>query len=147
MATLWPAEMMSGFKDLPGEPSRATKFVAAMAAIEAATQAVGYLEDGLFGFQLDEVIAAKVSAPSSRGAPRGGGEFGGRGGIVIRSELHDDQCVGCGDQLSVADYVQRASVTFARGEYAGERGVVIVAECSCGATSVVPLSVNLRPAA
>ena len=41
--------------------SRATKFMVAMKAIEAAVQAVGELEDGLFGFQLREVVAAKVS--------------------------------------------------------------------------------------
>ena len=65
---------------------------------------------------------------------------------MIRSELRDDQCVGCGAALHGAE-VNRAAVTFARGEYAGERGVVIVAECSCGATSVIPLCVDLRPAA
>ena len=66
---------------------------------------------------------------------------------MIRSELRDDQCVGCGLSLQKADYVERHEVVFAKGEYAGARGVVIVAECHCGITTVVPLSVDLRRAA
>lgn len=66
---------------------------------------------------------------------------------MIRSELCDDRCSGCAASLNRAAYAGRESVTFARGEYAGERGVVILAECGCGATSIVPLLVDLRPAA
>ena len=66
---------------------------------------------------------------------------------MIRCELRNDQCVGCGASLDRAEYVERHPVVFARGEFAGCRGVVIVAECSCGHTKVVPLSVDLRPAA
>ena len=66
---------------------------------------------------------------------------------MIRSEIRDDSCVGCGASLDRAEYVERHEVVFAKGEYAGARGVVIVAECSCGHTSVIPLSVDLRRAA
>ena len=41
-------------------PSRATAFLAAIRAIEEAVQKVETLEDGLFGYQRDEVVAAKV---------------------------------------------------------------------------------------
>ena len=41
-------------------PSRATAFLAAIRAINEAAQKVELLEDGLFGFQRDEVVAAKV---------------------------------------------------------------------------------------
>ena len=41
----------------------------------------------------------------------------------------------------------RPLLVYATGEYAGEPGTVIVAECPCGITSVIALSVNLRPAA
>ena len=67
--------------------------------------------------------------------------------FMIRSELHGERCHGCGAPLTEADYYERHPVVFARGEFAGCRGVVIVAECSCGHTKVVPLSVDLRPAA
>ena len=66
---------------------------------------------------------------------------------MMRSELRDDECGGCGSSLTEADYVERADAIFAHGEFVGERGVVIVAECACGTTEVVPLSVDLRPAA
>ena len=63
---------------------------------------------------------------------------------MIRGELHHDLCYGCGAPLSEADSVQRHDVVFATDEFSGEPGVVIGAECSCGITSVIPLSVNLR---
>lgn len=66
---------------------------------------------------------------------------------MIRSELRDDQCVGCGASLDRAEYVERHEVVFAKGEFAGERGIIVLAECSCGITSVVPLCVDLRRAA
>ena len=66
---------------------------------------------------------------------------------MIRAELHDDHCSGCGAPLIQAEYIERHDVTFATGEFRGEPGTVIVAECGCGATSVVPLCVNLRRAA
>ena len=66
---------------------------------------------------------------------------------MIRSELRDDSCHVCKTRLSAADYLERRDVVYARGEYAGESGVVILAECSCGITSVIALAVNLRPAA
>ena len=40
--------------------SRATAFLAAIRAITEAVQKVETLENGLFGFQRDEVVAAKV---------------------------------------------------------------------------------------
>ena len=69
------------------------------------------------------------------------------GSSMIRAELCDDQCVGCGSSLERAEHVERERVTFARGEYAGERGDVVPAECDCGHTTVIALSVDLRPAA
>ena len=63
---------------------------------------------------------------------------------MINSELTDDYCPACGARLSLADYLERHDVVFATGEYRGEPGTVIVAECSCGATEVIPLCVNLR---
>ena len=66
---------------------------------------------------------------------------------MIRSEIRDDSCVGCGASLDRAEYLERHAVVFAKGEYAGEPGIVIVAECHCGITTVVPLSVDLRRAA
>ena len=63
---------------------------------------------------------------------------------MIRRELHDDRCPACETRLSAADYVQRHDVVFATDEFSGEPGIVIVAECSCGITSVIPLCVNLR---
>jgi len=41
--------------------NRATTFLAAIRAIAEAVQRVEKLEDGLFGFQRDEVVAAKMS--------------------------------------------------------------------------------------
>ncbi len=66
---------------------------------------------------------------------------------MIRRELHDDLCHACQARLSSADYLERHNVVFATDEFSGEPGTVIVAECSCGITSVIALSVNLRPAA
>ena len=66
---------------------------------------------------------------------------------MIRSELRGDFCPACEGRLGAADYLERHDVTFVSGEFSGEPGTVIVAECSCGQTSVVPLCVNLRPAA
>ena len=66
---------------------------------------------------------------------------------MINSELTDDYCPACGARLSLADYLERHDVVFATGEYRGEPGTVVVAECPCGTTSVIALSVNLRPAA
>ena len=66
---------------------------------------------------------------------------------MIRSELHHDSCYGCGASLGVADYLERHEVVFASGEFSGEPGTVVVAECSCGLTSVVALSVDPRRAA
>jgi len=66
---------------------------------------------------------------------------------VIRAELHNDQCDGCGSSLHNAEYIGRERVIFARGEYVGECGVVILAECSCGLTAVIALSVSPRRAA
>ena len=63
---------------------------------------------------------------------------------MIRAELHGDHCGGCGAPLARADYLERHQVVFGAGEFHGEPGVVIVAECACGHTSVVPLSVDLR---
>ena len=63
---------------------------------------------------------------------------------MIRAELHGDHCGGCGAPLAGADYVERHQVVFGAGEFRGEPGTVIVAECSCGATEVIPLSVDLR---
>ena len=63
---------------------------------------------------------------------------------MIRTELHHDLCYGCGARLSAADYVQRHDLVFATDEFEGEPGTVIVAECSCGITSVIPFAVNLR---
>ena len=66
---------------------------------------------------------------------------------MIRVELRDDHCVRCGSSLEGAEYVERERVTYVSGEFAGERGSVIVCECDCGATTVVAYSVDLRPAA
>ena len=66
---------------------------------------------------------------------------------MIRRDLNDDSCHACEARLSAADYLERHQVVFANGEYAGEPGTVIVAECPCGITSVIALSVDLRPAA
>lgn len=63
---------------------------------------------------------------------------------MIRAELHDDHCIGCGVLLDRAEYVERHDVTFAKGEYAGEPGIIVLAECVCGHTTVVPLCVDLR---
>ena len=54
---------MSRLRRLPGDAttdSRATTFLVAIKAINEAVQSVERLQDGLFGFQLDEVVAAKV---------------------------------------------------------------------------------------
>ena len=66
---------------------------------------------------------------------------------MIYSELREDQCVGCGKLRSAADHLERHEVVFATGEFRGEPGIVIVAECSCGHTAVIPLSVSPRRAA
>lgn len=66
---------------------------------------------------------------------------------MIRYELRNDRCFGCGASLNRAAYVGREDVVYVRGEFAGEHGIVILAECSCGLTSVVPLSVSPRKAA
>jgi hypothetical protein len=63
---------------------------------------------------------------------------------MIRAELRDDPCPACEARLSAADYLERHEVVFATGEFSGEPGTVIVAECPCGITSVIPFSVNLR---
>ena len=63
---------------------------------------------------------------------------------MIRTELHDDRCPTCDARLSAADYLNRHEVVFATGEYRGEPGMVIVCECPCGLTSVIPLSVSPR---
>ena len=62
---------------------------------------------------------------------------------MIRSELRDDHC-WCGTSLDRATSVQREDVTYTAGEFRGEPGTVIIAECSCGITSVIPFSVDLR---
>ena len=46
--------------DAPAMTPRATKFMAAMRAIEDAYRLVGELEVGLFGFQFREVVEAKL---------------------------------------------------------------------------------------
>ena len=61
---------------------------------------------------------------------------------MIRSELRDDRCSGCGASLAKAASVERESVTFAGGEYAGDPGVVLVVRWHCGRESVIPLSVS-----
>ena len=67
--------------------------------------------------------------------------------MTNRSELRGDNCPACAEPLSAAEYVTRHAVTFSKGEFRGEPGTVIVAECRCGHTAVVPLSVDLRRAA
>ena len=66
---------------------------------------------------------------------------------MIRAELRHDSCYGCGASLSTAEHLERHEITFASGEFRGEPGTVIVAECRCGITSVIPFSVDLRRAA
>ncbi len=66
---------------------------------------------------------------------------------MTRAELHGDSCPACEARLSASDYCERHEVVFATGEFSGEPGTVIVAECSCGLMSVIALSVNLRSAA
>ena len=66
---------------------------------------------------------------------------------MTRAELGDDPCPVCEARLSTADYVERHEIVFATGEFSGQPGTAIVAECSCGITSVIPLSVNLRKVA
>ena len=61
---------------------------------------------------------------------------------MIRSDLRDDQCVGCGGSLARAACVGRKNVTYTAGEFAGDPGVVLVALCRCGRESVIPLSVS-----
>jgi hypothetical protein len=63
---------------------------------------------------------------------------------MIRSELHDDRCYGCGASLDQAVYFQREHVVYTQGEFRGEP---VAALCRCGSTSVVPFSVDLRRAA
>ncbi len=65
---------------------------------------------------------------------------------MTRGEFRDDRCM-CGARLSGADHVERHKVVFASGEFEGEPGVAIIAECACGQTSVIALAVNLRRAA
>ena len=67
--------------------------------------------------------------------------------VVIRAALLADSCPVCATPLSSADYLERHEVTFVKGEFRGEPGTVIVAECSCGHTAVIPLSVSPRRAA
>ena len=66
---------------------------------------------------------------------------------MIRSELHDDRCYGCGASLDQAVYFQREHVVYTQGEFRGEPGVAVVALYRFGSTSVVPFSVDLRRAA
>ena len=66
---------------------------------------------------------------------------------VIRAELYDSHCVGCGASLARAASVERKNVTYTAGEFAGERGTVIVAECACGLITEIPFSVDLGRAA
>lgn len=61
-----------------------------------------------------------------------------------RSELRDDYCPVCETRLSEAEHVTRHPVVYSTDEFYGEPGFVIVAECSCGHTAVIPLSVDLR---
>ena len=65
---------------------------------------------------------------------------------MIRSELHDSHCSGCGASLAKAASVKREDVTFTTGEFSGEVGVVLVVRCHCGHESRVPLSVDPRSA-
>ena len=59
---------MSGLKNLPGDAptSRASMFLATMAAIEQAERLVEKLEDGLFGYTLGEVVTARLSLRKAR---------------------------------------------------------------------------------
>ena len=66
---------------------------------------------------------------------------------VQHERAHVEQCGGCGVPRAGADYVERHEVVFAKGEFAGERGIIVLAECVCGITSVIPLSVDLGRAA
>ncbi len=65
---------------------------------------------------------------------------------MIRAELYDDRCSACEARLSEADHFERVDVIYGRGEYEGEPGVAVLAFCRCGTTSVIPFSVNQRPA-
>jgi len=65
---------------------------------------------------------------------------------MIHAELRDDQR-WWGASLNRSAYARREDVTFTAGEFRGEPGVVLIALCPCGLTSVVPLSVSPRRAA
>ena len=65
---------------------------------------------------------------------------------MIAAELHEERC-WCGASLGDAVRVRRENVIFTAGEFRDEPGVVAVALCRCGLTSVIPLVVNLRRAA
>ena len=66
---------------------------------------------------------------------------------MIRAELHDSRCRGCGASLDRAVFIERANVTYIGGEFDGEPGVAVVARCSCGVATAVPFSVGSRRAA
>ena len=66
---------------------------------------------------------------------------------MIRTELRDDRCYGCGASLDQVVDFQREDVTYTSGEFIGEPGVAVVALCRCGLTSVIPFTVNPRRAA
>ena len=46
----------------------------------------------------------------------------------------------------VVDF-ERVDHIYGRGEFAGERGIAVVAFCPCGTVTVIPWSVNPRRAA
>ena len=60
---------------------------------------------------------------------------------MIRTELLDDRCCGCGTSLERAVRYERKDVVYESGEYAGE-GVDVAAFCGCGATTTIAFSVS-----
>ena len=59
------------------KPSRASQFVVTMKAIAEAERLVEELEAGLFGYQLDQVVTARLSLRQARERLVAGANLGG----------------------------------------------------------------------
>ena len=66
---------------------------------------------------------------------------------MIRRDLRDDCCSHCAASLEGVVDFERVDHIYGRGEFAGERGIAVVAFCPCGTVTVIPWSVNPRRAA
>ena len=65
---------------------------------------------------------------------------------MMRTDLLENRCA-CGASLAEATRFARKSILYEEGEFAGCRGVLVLASCECGSVTKVPYSVELGRAA